>query len=928
MIRRLIGLSVMMILTVLSVFAQDSATEDVYYYKNSGNWGAVYAHAWKKVNGTDTPIFGDWPGRECTKVTIDGQYLYRIVIPKSDNIVGLIFNNKGQGSQTGDIEGTNLKSGYIYDYTSAEPIARVSNGKIVGVNDPDPEPEPNPETHNYYYFNNSTTNWSNVYAYAWGGGNTIILGAWPGTQLNEITIDNHKVYRVAISKTQTLDGLIFHQKDAGNNTTGDIIGGNLSPGYVYGGDGANYIATISNGKYRDKNDPNPDEPAPENPDPMPEAKDGYNLVFFNTAGSNITAPCFYIFDTNNEAAKDWADSPAMEGPIWIKVRESEDSDNYINTKVYYAYVDQQYDFVIFKQEGDVKNSDVNMQTKDLFVVPNGYYTFSQRSRSAPIYAVSNSMTVYNHVPTPLPYTLFVTYNGLTAGQNMTVVECKGVKGGIYSGNGNIPMTYVEFDGKGYYKWTTASLYKVSEVYITFKRGDGREWNFSSGNSDPWKQVSIKDDLIINLDNPANSTVMPPITDLTPVFGGGVKARANEEDVNDTLTMIYDQDTEDYIAVITTDTAKSNPGVFWLEVGGKRYGVEDPANNGFQNGVWNELVEGNDETMQFSNRKRSYKMVYDPRGQILVAEWIANNSNLSLWAEGKQQNDTFSIDAVRGNTTGQPTVKMYIKGSRAFDQAVDDVAQVFNLDNVKVTLEPRFDTDRMISSQSGENIYLSPSAAEITHIEDEDSSVAGELILSIDEIPVPGLYNLEVTYVGDDDFNPSTANITLEARPTIETVGLAIATNAWQNKSEVKEENGAYTVDLVVNSTSRLPLYFYSTYGYGAPYLQIYNTLSGWGKTRSVDPELKEYTYPIPYDTYAEVPSFNYQLTMNGAEGPKGTVTIGNRDIQTEVEDISDDTETTETVYFNLNGLRVEKENLTPGVYVEVRAGENRKVVIK
>ncbi len=791
---------------------------------------------------------------------------------------------------------------------NAKITLNVSQNYILAVSQPDLY-DP---SQSYYYFLNEG-GWAEVAAYSWKGKEEP-LGAWPGTKLPSVEINGRTLYYTPVD--QSFTGLIFNNNNSGKQTSNITPSEDpkLTPNAVYEVVNGNteIVAKIVNGKY---------VPVGEDgdPDPMPETKEGFNLLFFNPDGANFTRPCVYAFDASQQTNADWAAAPAAEGPINVRVKVSEDSDTYILTPVYYAYVEQKFDFVIFKGAGDV--SGTGNQTKDLFIVPNGYYTMDTKSRTSPIYIISNSTTVYNHIPTPYPYTIFVTYNGISEGQDVKVVSCFGVNGGTYSGDGNIPMTYCEFGGNKYYKWTTASLYKSGSVNITFKY-NGREATFSKDNEAPWGAIEIKDDLIINLSTAAQS-ILAPNPNLTVTLAGGIKARKDSS-----LTMTYDPESEDYIAIIGADKDASTPGVFYLTDSGVRYGVENPSKNGYQNGVWNNLVQGTNAVMEFSNKNRYYKMVYDPRGQILIADWITNASNIGIWTEGTQQTSTYSVDAVREEGTTQ-ALKVYLKGSDAFNQAIDDTTQPFDVGNVTATLEPQFDSS-VISN------YMAPAELVIQHIEDDDSSVAGELILSCATIPVPGNYTLAVTYAGDDDFSASSSNITLEVRPTIESVGLQIISLDWSNPSDITMVNGDYQVSVKLNSgqgegatgqeVTPTSLYFKSKYGYGAPYLQIYTTLSGW-KTRSIDPELKEYTYPIPFDVVKDADSFNYQLMMNGAEGPKGTVSFAQKDIVTSVEGV-ETPESIEPEYFNLNGMRVEKENLIPGIYLVKKGFSTHKEMVK
>ena len=131
--------------------------EEVFavYFTNPNNWSQVNAYVW---DANENLILGAWPGTPVQKDPTTGYYIVTGVEPGQN----IIFSN-GNGSQTGD-------------------LAIPTNGdcKTDGKGWATLEGEIEDLTIRVYFTN--PDNWSNVYAYSWGGTN---LGNWPGTKLQK-----------------------------------------------------------------------------------------------------------------------------------------------------------------------------------------------------------------------------------------------------------------------------------------------------------------------------------------------------------------------------------------------------------------------------------------------------------------------------------------------------------------------------------------------------------------------------------------------------------------------------------------------------------------------------------------------------------------------------------------------------------------------
>ncbi len=172
-------------------------TGTTLFFKNTGNWSAVYCYVWKD----NVKDLGEWPGTALTEKTSDGTYYY-ITLPEGSTATNVIFNCGNNSAQTGDLT---IKDKEIYN-------ASGDTGETYSGTIPTP-------TYEYIYFENSAS-WSSVYCYIWDANKNGVLGAWPGKAITTKTSDG-KYYKVAVSESANAIGVIFNPGGE-SGKTGDL----------------------------------------------------------------------------------------------------------------------------------------------------------------------------------------------------------------------------------------------------------------------------------------------------------------------------------------------------------------------------------------------------------------------------------------------------------------------------------------------------------------------------------------------------------------------------------------------------------------------------------------------------------------------------------------------------------------------------------
>ncbi len=160
--------------------AAASAGGNLVYFKNTSNWAEVYIHYWKTSNTSDTT---SWPGKAMTKVsgTTD---VYSYEVPAGYD--GVVFNNKGNGQQTGDqtIPGGNQifdpKTNGWSEYTG--PAATTSPTTATTATT---ATQSATSSGDRVVYCQNDKGWPSVSIYMWNDENDT-NGGWPGVAMTDI----------------------------------------------------------------------------------------------------------------------------------------------------------------------------------------------------------------------------------------------------------------------------------------------------------------------------------------------------------------------------------------------------------------------------------------------------------------------------------------------------------------------------------------------------------------------------------------------------------------------------------------------------------------------------------------------------------------------------------------------------------------------
>lgn len=115
-------------ITVSATFSSSSSVKTFYFENSLVGWNDVRLYCYK--DGKDAVGYDEWPGNELTKCTQkrNNHDVYCIVIDTS-KVDYVIFNNKGNGSQSESIE---LSS---FDRNNANGCSFVNNNNNIKVNE-------------------------------------------------------------------------------------------------------------------------------------------------------------------------------------------------------------------------------------------------------------------------------------------------------------------------------------------------------------------------------------------------------------------------------------------------------------------------------------------------------------------------------------------------------------------------------------------------------------------------------------------------------------------------------------------------------------------------------------------------------------------------------------------------------------------------
>ena len=176
----------------------------VYYYNTRG-WETVGVYTWDAIS------LGEWPGQEAT---YDGDDWWKMTIdaaPGDD--FNIIFNDMGNGNQTGNLKVTSIKNVYFWGNT-AYGSKEEAEAAAIAASEREAEEIEQLDGYTLVYFYDENQ-WNDVYVYAWGGNYNNCIGEWPGTQMTFIG-DNWYAANVLTEAIENTDlHLIFND---GNGT--------------------------------------------------------------------------------------------------------------------------------------------------------------------------------------------------------------------------------------------------------------------------------------------------------------------------------------------------------------------------------------------------------------------------------------------------------------------------------------------------------------------------------------------------------------------------------------------------------------------------------------------------------------------------------------------------------------------------------------
>lgn len=188
----------------------------------------------------------EWPGVDMASATGSDGKTYKVAkVP--DGTTGIIFNNGGDDSKTGDLTYT---GSYIMDDNGATTTA------VTFQTGTTPTPTPTPGDGITIYYDNSNTNWSTVYIHYWETPST----DWPGVTMTKVEGNIWKYTFTA--DTSSLKGFLFGDgdKNGGNgHQTDDYLKAPVDK-HLYKGANANKGAVTDEGEYDGGDDPQPTKP--------------------------------------------------------------------------------------------------------------------------------------------------------------------------------------------------------------------------------------------------------------------------------------------------------------------------------------------------------------------------------------------------------------------------------------------------------------------------------------------------------------------------------------------------------------------------------------------------------------------------------------------------------------------------------------------
>lgn len=334
-----------------AVVSEREKGTEVYFDNSVANWSNVYAYVW--ADGVEATVLP-------TTVVDSAKKIYKVTVPY--NYKKIIFKNTKDSwnIQTGDLfvptdekncwkpnSSSNRASGSWYAY---------GGGTIVT---PTPSDSPTPVNYISFNYDNSKTNWSNVYVYAWVEGNSSVT---PVIVKSIACADNVYSFKVA----DTYKNILFKNTDSTSSWDKQTADTTLPTTYGY-----TFITDSGSNKTGGYWTTTPATTAPVTTTPVTTAPVttapvtptvtpvDHTIFYYNNSKTNWSKVYAYV----------WADGVSAKAYEGTKVA----------TNVYQFSVPKKYTKVLFKNTSGTSNWD--KQTDDVLIKSTDGYIFVPDSSS-------------------------------------------------------------------------------------------------------------------------------------------------------------------------------------------------------------------------------------------------------------------------------------------------------------------------------------------------------------------------------------------------------------------------------------------------------------------------------------------------------------------------------------------------------------------
>ena len=347
------------------------------------------------------------------------------------------------------------------------------------------------------------------------------------------------------------------------------------------------------------------------------------------------------------------------------------------------------------------------------------------------------------------------------------------------------------------------------------------------------------------------------------------------------------------------------------------------------------IRWNDQVVYVTAVKNKINFAYNPAGDD-----DGFNSHRRIYA---QAND------VEGKVTTGRIVS--IKHKAAFGGESGDLVDHYNA--IKVTMTPRAEYAAFIEHESNEPAHI------ISFKGSQDDATVSTVELCAH---TAGIYDLKLQQVNDIDvFENSGVTIPVRVMPTLQSIGARFNLSSVETvgtdenvlkcdiylgqEFETTDSKGTtitwnknrVMIDAWQADPSQIEVYWKDETP-SENNIKYSNSVVRRAET-AVDPDadvtVETNTIPTGYTKYSNTNTLDldknktvsFVVKQNGIVGSPQLVSFNGSDTPTGVDEIGA-AEEVEAVYYNLNGVRVNAENLQPGIYIVVKGNETSKILVR